>query len=504
MTPPRVAVAAAAAVVLALLVTGCSDDDQEESLSALTPVDRSVQTSPDRDADEVREKAAAVDPCALLRSVHPSGDASPDTSLRADTPHSCRLSDDSVRVDVFTAVSENERHRLARLELAGAVSYRADLRRGRCLVHLPISHRRAISFSGPASCATVTAYAEGAAELLDARPRRASRSPGINRVPACDLVERAGRRPGAATTSTTYSVLDRCDVESSGASLELEYEDQDVHGWQTTRVVDGTTVRMQETTDRCYLAWPVGEPDVTVREGDRLTGFVTSTTCRKGIALAKELVPAARRAESSDRGAADLLYGWDQPDTAATGACADIADQASLECSPAGDAEVPDARVDLIEHAEADPDVLCAAAAPVVREHYGDTFTAATTLTPRGTLIGTDAPDDTTRCAFGSPDHTFEVSIVLSTAHLRLTADDEVAGHPARVHPVEVRGSTATASYAVARDEPGQPGFLVVELTAWPERGTGIPQVSGRSIKPDLTRIEAADPFVADLADALL
>lgn len=481
-------------VAASLLLSGCSGGDEEEPLEALPLVERSVQTNADRDADEVLEKAGAIDPCALLRAGHPAGGVSRDSVPRADSPHSCWMSDSSVKADVFTSVSEQERHRLDRQELAGVVSYRADLDDGGCLVHLPISHDHAISFSGGARCATVTKYAAAAAELLQAYAGRTSRPRGIQQVSACALLEAAGRS-GQPAMVTHYTLLDSCDDQASGDSFALKYRDTAVRDYQTTHAVAGTTVRANGSTSNCYLEWTVGKPDVTVIEGDQLVGFVTSASCRKGLRLARAMIPTITGATSSGGDPTDLLYAWDEADTSAVGTCADVVGGADLACAPAAAADVPDTPRDLIMKAEADPDVLCAAAAPTVRDHYGEAMAAVTRLAAPITFtsVNGDLREGATQCAFGSPAHTVEITVTVSTTTPRISNNDEIAGHPAAVDDYDT-----SRSYVVARDAMDEPGFLVADVRVWSPRGSG-PRVTA-----DRAPLEAGDDFVADLADALL
>lgn len=489
-----------AALALTLLFSSCSADDEEEPLEARTPVARDVQTNPDRDPATVSERAAAVDPCALL-----AAESTTDAVPEGTGPHSCWLSDSSVRADVLTSIDDVERHRMARIEVGGAVAYRAMVGEGKCEIHLPVSHQRAISFSGLGTCASTTSYAGAAARLLQENPDAVTRPRGLARVSTCELAEGAGLATLPWTSSSNYSILDRCDIDGP-VDLQLEYDDTVVRDYQTARQVAGTTVRTQQTADSCYVHFPLAPADIAVRDGDMLSAWVTTSKCAKGLAVARKLIVAAQDARTPGRAPIDLLYAWDESDTAAVGACVDFSDRTDLDCSPAEDADVPDDHRELIMEAEADPDVLCAAATPVVREHYGETFAAVTALASPTTLGGTGADDrdGATQCAFATPDHTFEISIVVSTAASNVDAEDDVAGHPAVIQPVEPASSTATTSYVVARDEADQPGFLAVALQAWPARGTGIYRGSGETAKPDLSRISAADDFVADLTEALL
>ncbi|KQY56393.1 MULTISPECIES: hypothetical protein [unclassified Nocardioides] len=500
---PRRHISTLVAVLAVLLLSGCFGDDEEEALSALPRVERAAQTNPDRNAVEVAEKAAALDPCALLRAADPAGARTTGAVPQADKPHSCWMSDSSVKADVYTLLSETQRHRLARRDLAGTVSYRADLDSGQCLVHLPISHTRAISFSGLAPCATVTAYAEAAAGLLQGHPARATRPRGLQRAATCDLIERAGRTPVPYEGATNYTVLDRCQDKESGADLELRYRSTDVQDYQTTHEVAGTTVRANGDSTGCYLEWTLGEADVAVRDGDKLVAFVTAESCQRGLTFARALIPTATKVPSPDRDPVDLLHAWDEADTSAVGACVDIQDQAELECAPTEDADVPDNRRDLIMEAEADPNVLCAAATPVVREHFGDSFTGVTTVAPPNSLVlaADDARDGTTQCSFADPTHTLEISVVITTdSTVKFRDGDELGGHPAHVNRDE-----DARSYVVARDAMGEPGLLAVDLRVWPARGSGIYRTSSGAPAPaDRKPLEAADAFVSDLARTLL
>lgn len=493
--------APAALVSILLLLSGCSGDGgKEESLTALAPVDRTVQTNPNRNPEVVAEKAAAIDPCSLLQAADPADGVSARTVAQADGPHECSMTDNSVRVEVYTASSEHERHLMARERSSGAATYRTELDKGRCLVDLPISHDRSISFSGSAPCATVTTYAAAAAEVMQQEPRTVTRPQGLQRVSACDLVRQAKLKSAPPESASTSTLLDQCVVEGSGSTLKFIYRGAEARGYETAHQVAGTTVLTNPSENSCFLRWPLTEADVSVREGDVLNALVSASTCKQALGFANALVPAANRVPSPDREPVDLLYAWGEPDTSAVGACADIDDQAELECTPAEDADVPDDRRELIRKAEADPNVLCAAAAPVVRRHYDDSLAGTTTLVPHGSVgrVWVEHPESATRCAFGESNHELEISIMPSTGTPRITGEEEVSGHP-----THIAAGNGSRSYLVARDEMGEPGFLTVEVQVRSTRGDLAPG-SGRIAKLDTEALKTSDDFVADLAETLL
>lgn len=494
----------AVAASAALLLSACSGNE-EEPLTQLPKVERSAEANPDRDAHVVADKAAAVDPCALLRAADSAKSGAPRTSTSADRPHSCWTVGGSAKADVWSRVSEADRFSMARLELSSAVAYRERSEDGRCLIHLPVSHNYAISFSGTAKCAVVTAHAKAAARLLRDHPEQATRPVGLQRVSACQMIKRAGGTPQTYTGGSHYSRLDECLDESSATTLILEYDDGELYDYQTPHDVAGTEVRVQESRDgdRCFLHWTLGEADVSVSEtNDKHAVWAIAKNCKKGLEFAEKVIRTASAVKSPRRDPVGLLYSTDEPDTSAVGACADVV-EGTEQCLAAEEAQVPDDPRERIMEAEADPNVLCAAATTAVREQFGDSLSAVTVPASSLALIG---PEDgtgpgPTECVFGQPDHAVEISVRVSTGTPGGTKDGSVGGRAARI---DERGDSRL--WVIARGSLQDPGFVAVEVRVRHPRGTQPPRWTGQFPEgsPVTEPLEKSEALVEALADDIL
>lgn len=510
--------ARAAALLATVLVTGvlgaCSSDDPEaRQLQRLPPVERDVETNPDRDAEAVLAAVTSVDPCLLLTDEAAVEVGDHPTTRRRQDPFSCRIGTVRTTVaEVVTGFGERARYHLGRHDAAGAVSYRGSTTRRDCAVHLPVSHDVALELrSWERPCADTITYAEAAAEVLQRRPGSVAR--GVDAPPpfsACELLSAVATEQ--SRLGSINGTLSGCSLSAGGSVTSTEARLILDHGTSTAarpgaHQVGGTTVTTDEVEGQCWLRWDL--PGARDANGRVPTARLVTDTCTEARDLLAKVEPAARRPRP-DAAPDGLLYPWSAAvdDVPSVGACVDVLDAVALECTPANPADVPADPEDLLEWAEADPDVLCTAAAPIVREHLGDELRAATSLaaprslrTPSSQVDATTEP--ATQCVFGEPTHAVHVTVRASTSQPYLTEHSEhvdLAGHPAVVAEArDPEGVVPFVRHAIGLGL-DRPGGLRVEVQATPTREEG----NWQGIAVDTTPVDEAEALAADLARTLL
>ncbi len=483
---------------LALLISGCSGDDGDEQreLAALAPVARDVTTQPDRDQTETERKLAALDPCLLFDAAVARKVGDPMDSRRYDSTHACRIGTSSTTtVKLAVALSDGARFYQGRHDAAGAVSYRTTSTKKYCTVSLPVTQSLAVEFnSWERRCTDTVAYAEAGARLLRTAPDRLLRPRDAGRFTACELLAPAvpERLQVDAGNWGQYS-LDECTASTDGsmtatkARLFLDISDAEP---REQNKIDG----------QCWTGFELPHARVPLDSALATNATLVTDTCAGTRRMIARVVAAARRTPPQVD-PTGLLYDWSDDTTAdlsSTGACADILDAAALECTPARPADVPADAADLLEQAEADPDVLCAAAAPLVRAWYGDTLAPATVLTATRAQQVEGAP--LTECAFGEPTHSLHITVLASTQQQLLSEDEEISGHPATTSTSgDVEGVSPMRRFSIGW-RTGKPGVLSVTVLATPTRAEG----NWQGIEIDRTPVDEADGFVADLVEQLL
>jgi hypothetical protein len=431
----------ATALVLATATLSACDSEDVDTLEPRKTITRTIPEGPaDKDTAEVDVTTAALAPCDLL----PRLDGMPSVR-RLGAPHSCRLeADNDVRVTTFEAFGPDARWSRERFDLNGVVAYRESPLLGLCSVWLPVSQTHAIEFWGrpegdkpdpgdgaltleeaekyaaQVDCSTVEAYAAAAAtELLD-DTESLMRPEGRARLTACGILESAF---GPADDDRSYERPDggqqSCALASGTAdepavTLEISAGPPlrrwvDEGGWDGRYVdVAGTQTRLTtwDDEDECLTHFDYGAYDGPAAGGGRLIARVISPceSWRENTRKVIEAIPAAPLAAASK---AELVYAWDDQDVPGVGACVDVDPDAGLECAPAREVDVPDDPADLIAQGEVEPDVLCAASASLVEQHFGAGF-AATTVDLNPGLSSPESSGRTLDCLWVRPDHATE------------------------------------------------------------------------------------------------
>lgn len=506
----QVALSALALTALA----GCAPAEPQ----VLAPVEREIATgADDRPIDEVRTASALIDPCALLDTdlARAKGiTAPPEEGL-----FTCVL-DGHVIVTTYVEHGQEERFWQERFTIGGAVAYRSSPQLETCDILLPTSFGSSIRFSqhdvgAPYSCVEPEEFAVVAAEKLQADPQALVRqSNGGDGVVACDLFEAAiGETPEGSEVRTSSPTggdgLDSCGLwaqaDTSGAepgdplsSLHLtrrppmplfssdggweKYEKEPILGREVLYWTDAAA-----SDSGCMLvldAWASYE-----REGDVVGATVSARSCADAEELVTKLIPAFRSLTVSNVDTTGLLYGSDQLDSPAPGACVDAVDQASRQCTPFVETEVPDTAVERISQGAVDPDVLCGAAKDSVRALLGDELVPVTVVEHESPL-----------CEFVTPRHSLVVRIAAFATPLSTSvseADQDIAGHPAHI---EIAASGTRRTAMIALTEHDRPGFLTVDIRVAPDRQEGLHKTSAIDDAP----LEHFEPLVARITRDLL
>jgi len=525
---------AALLTALTALVTACTPDGGKPAPAQPSPAQRSVPAgNPDRDQAEVRRRLAAVDPCALLDPRVTAGFGRR-PQLVSSTPSDCRLQDDGVQAVIYRNSSASQRHWQERIELGNVVAYRSSRSTGRCTISLPVDFEHAITLAQDSlsayDCTQPEAYAKSIAPRLRDDPASFARKDPRPGVAVCDVLTSAlGELPpgqSVAPRKAFDSSLSECGVwrdatASLGApvyarkALTLAYRQPLAQmrtggGWQDDEVrkIAGTDVLFwKDSGAGCTLLWDAWPEQTPV--ADRVVqAQAEAADCDGAVSLAEKLVPALAKATPQAPAKTSLVYAAAEPDVAGIGACTHVQDQDLRKCAPATDAAAPSDQRLLISQGAADPNALCAAAAPIVRRLAGTSLEPATATPPGGELLNASILPLT--CEFVEPTHSLVVRVgalpklPLDSKQLltRTAKDTEFAGHAAKTASGEaLRGAPDTRRTALVADTTAdKPGLLLIEMSAFPDRGQG----TGTTSPAARERLNGFDDLATTLTRELL
>lgn len=509
----RPATTVAVLVAAALLATGCSTDDSPPQPP--TPTPREVPTgAEDRDADTMLHAVAALDPCALLdEDVTTAHGWDPDLTRGQFT---CEVPDE-VEVTLYQALGTEARFWQDRIALGGAIAYRDSPALDWCTISLPISFTHVITFGQIArseaqrDCDAVEDYAAAAAERLLADPTALRREDLRDAVVACDLLaeiveevpEGATLRPG-----TYYSTIGECGVwenpDEHGFQAVEPLVNLELHlgpplsewgaggGWEDEErmTIAGTEVLVWGEDEQCTLRFDAWQAST----GEVMGADLTAAPCDEAVAMAERAIPIFANGSGLDVTADAIVYAEGEPDSTGVGACIHAVSQQARECAPTVDAEIPDDPTDLVALGALDPNVVCAAATPAVRDLLGDDLQPVTILRTQDVL---DTAPPVTICEFVRVDHALTVRVRTAPEDLGYGDDGTVADHPA----MDIDGNADTQLITqVALGDGTEPGLIEVEMLVTPDRSQGLYDVS----PIDRTPLESFDELVERLAVDLL
>lgn len=450
----------------ALVATAaCTSDGEKSPEDPFAPLPKVHHESPkppaDKDADAVMASLRAIDPCALLENVRSDGD-----EPYTENPYECGVRLPERRGSVVATVgvylpANSHAGQSDRVTLAGAKAY-GDADGVICTVALPVSFERAVTFvvEGPPrrTCMIAKSAAKSAVRAVR-RDKVATPGRPLARWDACSLLRRSVKPNGGVARPEPEDAMHQCRTRDWKATLELDYSWTASERGGLKRTVNGTKVfGSHHGQKNCLRAWFAGGGDSTV--------VVDATSCAIADRITSRAIAALSgpppKAPSLD---GRLLYRPGEPDSAAPGACSDLPAQDRHDCEPYVEAGVPDDPVELIRHAEADPNVNCSMAADAVRKHFGDSLRPVT-----ATFSGPSR-----ECVFvgGST----QVSVRLSREPRGTDPLPETMNYP---RELEIAGHLAIGGISpyppdqlpaerhelfIALDEPDDPGSLFVALT---------------------------------------
>lgn len=531
---------AALLAALTVLVTACTPDGGKPGPAQPSPTQRSVPAgNPDRDQAEVRRRLAAVDPCALLDPRITAGFGLR-PQLVSSTPSDCRVQDDGVQAVIYRNSSASQRHWQDRIELGGVVAYRSSRSTGRCTISLPVDFEHAITLAQDSlsayDCTQPEAYAKSIAPRLRDDPASFARKDSRPGVAVCDVLATAlGELPpgeSVAPRKTFDSNLSECGVWRDAAAslggpvyarkaLTLAYRQPLAQmrtggGWQDDEVrkIAGTDVLFwKDSGAGCTLLWDAWPEQTPV--ADRVVqAQAEAADCDGAVSLAEKLIPALAKATPQAPGKSSLVYAASEPDVAGIGACAHVQDQDLRKCAPATDAAAPSDQRQTVAHGAADANTLCTAAAPTVRKLAGSGLEPVTVVSQgSGGLNASVLP---VLCEFVEPTHSLVVRVgavaalplnsKLLLTETRYAKDTELAGHAAKTASGEaLRGAPDTRRTALVADTTAdKPGLLLIEMSAFPDRGQGTGTGTGTTSPAVSERLNGFDDLATTLTRELL
>jgi hypothetical protein len=413
-----------------LFLAGCSADEPPAPDGPLPKVEHPKAPIPkDRDEQAVLSALRRVDPCALL---DPSGGAvagfPADLKPQASGPFTCSIDPSegkyggAVHVK-FNRFTEDDRIKLPLLTLGGGKAY-VKTHMTTCNVFLPVSFTMAIEFStivqeGADPCPAPKAFAQVAAPKLA--------NPDAVQAPlswdACGAL-RTAVGDGSLDYKPGIFGIEGCSTTSNG-SLHF------THGWKsgskaTSETVGGKRVEVDATSNfgpGCSVGWRHGTARTQSARSNEFWVGVLLQDCAKAKALAERVMTVLASPPPEVAPQRPVLYGPDEADMAAPGACAHAG--RPHDCQPYVEVPVPPGTKDKVRAAQADPNVECALAIEAVAKHFGPQWKP---------VIDSDLG-----CQFVEPARSGWISVNTNSARLSDTgrsdgeSDATIAGHPGRV-----------------------------------------------------------------------
>ena len=383
---------AAAAVVLAL--GGCAGIAGQASpqLGAQTAVSHPA----DRNSDAVSAGLRRIDACALLDGGQP-------VPLG---PHACRFAPDpKTQIDVAVGLDSDFGRRWAMIPIAlgGAKAYWAN-EKTNCQVDIPVSFTRAVHVTGSPCDRVKAAAATVAAKLGNPDAVAVPASRPLAGWDGCSLLEKAvgGFDVKAKVRQDLLdSPFDTCGVEpptgSRTATVDLEYTTDPLSGLnRTPRQVGDKTAEIDDQGSTCFVSWSVGPSPAN----NAAVVSVRMKGCDDAMALAVKVQQVLAGPAPSGQPQRPLLYGANDPDTDAAGACVDYFADNGV-CVPYQPFTLPASFNDWFPTTDHQPSISCAIAADAVRQVYGDTF--------KPVVVGDF-------CVFVEPTHALTLSFDATTA----------------------------------------------------------------------------------------
>jgi hypothetical protein len=492
-----------AAVVAVLTLGGCAGvaGQAEPELGA----QQDVQHPADRPGDAVLAALRKLDTCALM-----SGQPVP------LAPHACRF---TVGQDTVEVIAGNDfpfvyHYGNTPVTVGGAKAYLQDMGRyggnGGCFADIPVSFQLSVQVKalvGDNSATKACDLAKTAAATVVSKLG----NPDAVTVPAsrlladwdgCSLLAKAvGQLPDKAKLElgNGKSRFDSCQVSQEGSfdqpAVQLEYGTDPLSGRGVkAQQVGDKTADVDGSLSSCYVRWAVG-PSGSDAAHNTVVAQVSLKDCGAATALAVKVQQAlAGAAPSSDHPQRPLLYGANDPDSTAVGACADFHEQDG--CVPYQPFTLPSSFQDWFPATEDSPAIGCAIAVDAVKAVYGDAF--------KPVVWGQ-------HCVFVEPTHAVVIIIDVSTSNIPARygvqndiyanqATNPVAGKQAKEFTDIVKGAKPGEPtygeydvYVSPYNDITKLGMIAGQAHAYPARGTT------QDAKPDVSRLHDLDQVMTKI-----
>ncbi|MFC4950551.1 hypothetical protein ACFPFQ_44600 [Pseudonocardia sp. GCM10023141] len=388
-----------------------------------------VTGPPDRDPAAVLPALRQIDPCGLLDLDHARAQFEPGSGYLPRGPHGCAITpvptqryspefSPYLEVEIGVKSDRFARLRFKPVTLAGARGYESldpNDSKG-CEFQLPVSQRYAISLKGTAGggqpCDVLRPYAEFAAKALQSPDALPANARAYGKWDGCFLVAATLGEAGKDYDYEPNGIYDEfsgCstslrDSADSGPRMNLRY-DVALTAKETTGTLAGHPVERTTGTKYCSYKWVQGSSGVDNKWVGAAVIQMTGNDCETVEKSAAQVMAQIEQAPPASTVALQrpLLYGPDDNDTGALGACADFsASNAGDDCTPYdGKLVVSGTPQDILTAGDKDRNMQCAVFQDALKAHLG------ADLTP----ISWGA-----HCFFVQPSHALQVQVNLSAS----------------------------------------------------------------------------------------
>lgn len=409
---------------LVLLVSGCGSVVRGKAELPGPGEHEKIPHGKDRDEAAVVAALRDIDACQLLDPAAAKGIGMAKQTLIPKGAHSCVITqeDDPLFADGIEAkVGEDfdfiRKYDSASLTLGGARAYQSESA-GDCEIALPVSFQLAINFKGDTgyTCDRMRPVVEAAAKKLanpDALRVDPAKRPFAEWDGCLAIGNAMGKQQAQGYTfkpDGIYDPLSGCsfgkdDPKSSEPDYELEgrYDlwDPDPE-FDTMTSVGGKTAITDDIAGDCQLEWaqgPTGAP-----EGQETLVFkLRAGDCAQTKALAERFIATiASKPNDPTRPQRPLLYGKQENDTGAPGACQDFSQGKDEACQPAQLVRIPEDKQSVLAGANRDRNVNCSLFADAIKREFGPELRPITWAS---------------HCVFVQPSHELEITVDVSAAY---------------------------------------------------------------------------------------
>ncbi|WP_027928137.1 DUF3558 family protein [Amycolatopsis benzoatilytica] len=398
---PLLVIVVAAGITVPLLLSSSSNGDSASDGGM--PAETHTPMPKGRAAAAVTAALRAIDPCALTDVAVARQRGKPDATTIALGPHACFLvassdyspGDPGVKVKVGSDSDQLQRYFGAPVTVAGAKAYQyaTATNHPSCRLAFPVSFDLTVEFSYELTggdgdvCPIVRQYAEAAVAKLRNPAAIAPASRPYSAWDGCTLLATA--LPGDEAKKYRYQPsgskdpLAGCETYASeaekvGPKIELFY-DTPAELTGQTRSIAGKTVGLTTLGDHCRAEWDAGASGNQNKWFSDVTVQVENSSCDAAATLAEHVMGLATGKPGQTSPATELLYGPNDNDTGARGACADLGVTGGMpDCEPYQKVTLASSPQQIMTDAGHNRNVQCAVFNDAVVALYGKEFVPVT------------------------------------------------------------------------------------------------------------------------------